>query len=44
MVIYKDNAKVDQGAIAVQVVDTVGTGDASMTGWLVSQLLRIQQP
>ena len=44
MVLYEDNAKVEQAAIPVQVADTVGAGDASMAGWLASQFLEIQQP
>jgi fructokinase len=44
MVLFADNAKVEQAAIAIQVADTVGAGDASMAGWLASQFLGIQQP
>lgn len=32
MVLYEDNAKVEQAAIAAQVAETVGAGDASITG------------
>lgn len=44
MVLYEENGKVEQAAIAIQVADTVGAGDASMAGWLASQFLGIQQP
>lgn len=39
MVLHTLEASHQQAAIAVQVVDTVGAGDASMAGWLASQLL-----
>lgn len=44
MVLYEDNTRIEQAAIPVEVADTVGAGDASMAGWLASQLLGIQQP
>ncbi|MGE1155176.1 carbohydrate kinase family protein [Pseudomonas kitaguniensis] len=43
MVLYEDNVRVEQAAITVLVADTVGAGDASMAGWLASQLLGIQE-
>ncbi|QVI83391.1 carbohydrate kinase family protein [Pseudomonas viridiflava] len=43
MVLFEDNSKVEQAAIAIQVADTVGAGDASMAGWLASSFLGIQE-
>jgi fructokinase len=43
MALYVDNTKIEQAAIAVEVADTVGAGDASMAGWLTSQFSGVQQ-
>jgi len=42
MVLFTLGSKVEQAAIAVEVADTVGAGDASMAGWLASGLLGIE--
>ena len=39
MVLYTPDSRHEQPAIAVDVVDTVGAGDACMAGWLASELL-----
>lgn len=44
MVLFTLEGKVEQEAIAVEVADTVGAGDASMAGWLASSLLGIEAP
>ncbi|MBD8595306.1 carbohydrate kinase [Pseudomonas sp. CFBP 8758] len=44
MVLFTLDGKVEQAAIAVEVADTVGAGDASMAGWLASSLLGIEAP
>jgi fructokinase len=44
MVLFTAENKVEQAAIAVEVADTVGAGDASMAGWLASSLLGIDAP
>ncbi len=44
MVLFTLEGKVEQAAIAVEVADTVGAGDASMAGWLASSLLGIEAP
>lgn len=44
MVLFAVDQRLEQAAIAVQVADTVGAGDASMAGWLASQLLGIREP
>jgi fructokinase len=44
MVLFTVDSKVEQKAIAVEVADTVGAGDASMAGWLASRLLGIHDP
>jgi fructokinase len=44
MVLYLGEQKYEQAAIAVDVADTVGAGDASMAGWLASELLGITEP
>lgn len=41
MVLHTLEGEYQQAAIKVQVVDTVGAGDASMAGWLASGLLGI---
>jgi fructokinase len=43
-VLFTAENKVEQAAIAVEVADTVGAGDASMAGWLASSLLGIEAP
>jgi fructokinase len=44
MVLFTVDTKLEQAAIAVEVADTVGAGDASMAGWLASSLLGIDEP
>lgn len=39
MVLHTLDGEYEQAAITVEVVDTVGAGDASMAGWLASGLL-----
>ena len=39
MVLYTPDSRHEQSAIAVDVIDTVGAGDACMAGWLASELL-----
>lgn len=39
MVLYTPDSRYEQPAIAVDVADTVGAGDACMAGWLASDLL-----
>jgi fructokinase len=39
MVLYTPDRRYEQPAIAVDVADTVGAGDACMAGWLASELL-----
>jgi fructokinase len=39
MVLYTPDGRYEQPAIAVDVADTVGAGDACMAGWLASDLL-----
>lgn len=39
MVLHTPHEHYEQPAIAVQVVDTVGAGDASMAGWLATEQL-----
>lgn len=41
MVLHTLEGEYEQAAIKVEVVDTVGAGDASMAGWLASGLLGI---
>ena len=41
MVLYTPDSRHEQPAIAVDVADTVGAGDACMAGWLASDLLGI---
>ncbi|MHC8334294.1 carbohydrate kinase family protein [Pseudomonas sp. LB3P25] len=41
MVLYTPDNRHEQPAIAVDVADTVGAGDACMAGWLASDLLGI---
>jgi fructokinase len=41
MVLHLPDQHYEQAAIAIEVVDTVGAGDASMAGWLASELLGI---
>lgn len=44
MVLHTHGRQYKQAAIAIKVVDTVGAGDASMAGWLASQLLGLDDP
>lgn len=44
LVLYSADETYEQAAIAVEVGDTVGAGDASMAGWLASGLLGIDAP
>jgi len=44
MVLHTPDGQFEQPAIAVDVADTVGAGDASMAGWLASELLGLQDP
>jgi fructokinase len=42
MVLHLPERSCEQAAISVQVVDTVGAGDASMAGWLASEQLGLE--
>lgn len=41
MTLHTPDSQLDQPAIAVNVQDTVGAGDACMAGWLAAELLGI---
>ncbi|CAI8704495.1 MULTISPECIES: carbohydrate kinase [Pseudomonas] len=41
MTLHTPDSQLDQPAIAVEVEDTVGAGDACMAGWLAAQMLGI---
>lgn len=41
MTLHTPDSQLDQAAIAVNVQDTVGAGDACMAGWLAAELLGI---
>lgn len=41
MILHTPDCQLDQPAIAVEVEDTVGAGDACMAGWLAAQMLGI---
>ncbi|QHD00813.1 carbohydrate kinase [Pseudomonas sp. S04] len=41
MILHTPDSQFEQPAIAVNVADTVGAGDACMAGWLAAQLLGI---
>jgi len=44
MVLHAGGQQYEQPAIAVNVIDTVGAGDACMAGWLASERLGIVEP
>ncbi|WDZ96566.1 carbohydrate kinase [Herbaspirillum sp. WKF16] len=44
MRLFKDEQVIDQAAYRVEVVDTVGCGDASMGGWIASRLRQPEAP
>jgi fructokinase len=44
MTLFLADTVIEQSAFTVQVVDTVGCGDASMAGWMSSILLRPTAP
>lgn len=44
MVLHIGDRQYEQAAVAVEVVDTVGAGDACMAGWLASELLGMGDP
>ncbi|WP_296252178.1 carbohydrate kinase family protein [Pseudomonas sp. UBA4194] len=44
MVLHTQDRQYEQAAIAIEVVDTVGAGDASMAGWLASHMLGLEDP
>ena len=44
MVLHMGDQQFEQAAIAIEVADTVGAGDACMAGWLASQLLGTASP
>lgn len=44
MTLFDGNVIVEQGAFRVDVVDTIGCGDAAMAGWMASLLLRPDAP
>lgn len=44
MVLHAGDRQYEQAAIAIEVVDTVGAGDACMAGWLASALRGSEDP